>query len=97
MFHLSLFQTSTLRLQAWTMADGLMLQNPLGFRVNDLAIKDEPNEHKVIINIDDSDDEKEGVLDGEDVYSEMDEPTVSAHKGELMRELKALGVKPRLK
>lgn len=58
-------------------------------------IKDEPdNEHKLVIKLDDSDDDKEGVLDGEDVDSEMDEPAVSAHKVELMRELKALGIDP---
>jgi hypothetical protein len=49
-------------------------------------IKDEPeNDHKVVIKLDDSD-EKEGVLDGEDVDSEMDVPAVTAHKGELMRD-----------
>ncbi|KAH8759126.1 hypothetical protein F5882DRAFT_37982 [Hyaloscypha sp. PMI_1271] len=70
----------------------------LGSRVNALVIKDEPdNDHKVVIKKDDSDDEKEGVLDGEDVDSEMDEPAVTAHKGELTRELKALGINPRQK
>jgi hypothetical protein len=60
-------------------------------------IKDEPeNDHKVVIKLDDSD-EKEGVLDGEDVDSEMDVPAVTAHKGELMRELKALGINPKKK
>ncbi len=73
-----------------------MLQT-LGSRVNALVIKDEPdNDHKVVINLD-SDDDKEGVLDGEDVDSEMDEPAVMEHKGELMRELKALGINPRQK
>jgi hypothetical protein len=70
----------------------------LGSQVNALVIKDEPDkDHKVVIKIDDSDDEKEGVLDGEDVDSEMDEPAVTAHKGELTRELKALGINPRQK
>jgi hypothetical protein len=70
----------------------------LGSRVNALVIKDEPNkDHKVVIKIDDSNDEKEGVLDGEDVDSVMDESAVTAHKGELTRELKALGINPRQK
>lgn len=65
-----------------------------GSRVNALVIKDEEdaNDHKVIINIDDSDDEKEGVLDGEDTDGEMDE---LVRKVELMRELKALGIDPK--
>jgi hypothetical protein len=80
------------------LANNLALQHPLGSQVNALVIKDEPdNDHKVVIKIDDSDDEKEGVLDGEDVDSEMDEPAVTAHKGELMRELKALGINPKKK
>jgi hypothetical protein len=67
----------------------------LGSRVNALVIKDEPDkDHKVVIKIDDSGDEKEGVLDGEDVDSEVDEPAVTAHNGELTRELKALGINP---
>jgi hypothetical protein len=65
--------------------------------VNALIIKDEPdNEHKMVINLD-SDDEKEGVLDGEDIDSELDEPAVTERKVELMRELKALGINPNLK
>ncbi|KAE8451115.1 hypothetical protein EG329_004787 [Mollisiaceae sp. DMI_Dod_QoI] len=67
--------------------------NPLGSQVNALVLKDESNDYdKVVINIEDSDDDKGGVLDGEDVDSEMDEPTATAHKGQLMRELKALGI-----
>ncbi|KAE9363858.1 hypothetical protein N431DRAFT_564430 [Stipitochalara longipes BDJ] len=69
----------------------------LDYQVNALVIKNEPdNDQKVIINLD-SDDGKEGVLDGEDVDSDMDEPAVTEHKGELMRELKALGINPKLK
>ncbi len=65
--------------------------------MNALIIKDEPdNEHKMVINLD-SDDEKEGVLDGEDIDSELDEPAVTERKVELMRELKALGINPNLK
>lgn len=79
------------------MANVLVFQT-LGSQVNALVIKDEPDkDHKVVIKIDDSDNEKEGVLDGEDVDSEMDEPAVTAHKGELTRELKALGINPRQK
>jgi hypothetical protein len=65
--------------------------------VNALVIKDEPdNEHKMVINLD-SDDEKEGVLDGEDIDSHLDEQAVAERKVELMRELKALGINPNLK
>jgi hypothetical protein len=65
--------------------------------VNALVIKDEPdNEHKMVINLD-SDDEKEGVLDGEDIDSDLDEQAVAERKVELMRELKALGINPNLK
>ena len=65
--------------------------------MNALVIKDEPdNEHKMVINLD-SDDEKEGVLDGEDVDSDLDAPAVAERKVELMRELKALGINPNLK
>jgi hypothetical protein len=62
--------------------------------VNALVIKDEEdaNDHKVVINIYDSDDEKEGVLDDEDTDGEMDE---SVHKVELTGELKALGIDPK--
>jgi len=94
-FHLYLSQYSVYP-QIWIEADGSMPQ-ALDSQVNALVIKDEPdNDHKVVINLD-SDDEKEGVLDGEDVDSEMDEPAMTAHKGELKRELKALGIDPRQK
>ncbi|PMD47754.1 hypothetical protein L207DRAFT_506708, partial [Hyaloscypha variabilis F] len=69
----------------------------LGSQVNALVIKDElDNEHKMVINLD-SDDEKEGVLDGEDIDSDLDAPAVAERKVELMRELKALGINPNLK
>ena len=72
-------------------ANNQSLQKPLNSRVDALLVKEE-SDHKMAINIDDSDDETEGVLDGEDVDSERDEEDVEKRKVELLKELKALGV-----
>jgi hypothetical protein len=47
--------------------------------------------------IDDNDDDTHGTLDVEDTDGEMDEAAQKKVKGQLMRELKALGVQPLLR
>jgi hypothetical protein len=56
-------------------------------RDNAFMMKDEDdNHHKVIIKIDGSDDENEGVLDRKNMDGEMEEPSISVLEGELMRQ-----------
>ncbi|KUJ11532.1 uncharacterized protein LY89DRAFT_226921 [Mollisia scopiformis] len=69
--------------------DGVV--TPLNERVTTLTINDD---QATAMSVGDN---KEGVLDGADTDSEIDVMDVVEHKQELMRELKALGVKPLLK
>jgi hypothetical protein len=78
-----------------------VVQGSLGSRLNAVSIKEEPSSagfqaHDAIMN-DDNDDDTHGILDVEDTDGEMDEAAQKKVKGQLLRELKALGIQPLLK